>query len=131
MLLTQIEKRLKLAHRIGLEVLIEEVEAIVNIEEIALSSPRLEALIFGPGDYSASQGMDSGVIEGQLADYPGDPWHYVRNRIAIAARWVLTGSGLFIPIRSTLRIMHFPPRQKRLPMLVALMSPTAKLWKEE
>ncbi|HYU73195.1 MAG TPA: CoA ester lyase [Ktedonobacteraceae bacterium] len=85
-LLTQIEKRLKLPHRIGLEVLIEEVEAIVNIEEIALSSPRLEALIFGPGDYSASQGMDSRVIEGQLDDYPGDPWHYVRNRIAIAAR---------------------------------------------
>lgn len=84
-LLTQIEKRLKLPHRIGLEVLIEEVEAIVNIEEIALSSPRLEALIFGPGDYSASQGMNSRVIEGELADYPGDPWHYVRNRIAIAA----------------------------------------------
>jgi len=85
-LLTQIEKRLKLPHRIGLEVLIEEVEAIVNIEEIALSSPRLEALIFGPADYSASQGMDSRVIEGQLDDYPGDPWHYVRSRIAIAAR---------------------------------------------
>jgi citrate lyase subunit beta/citryl-CoA lyase len=85
-LLTQIEKRLKLPHRIGLEVLIEEVEAIVNIEEIALASPRLEALIFGPGDYSASQGMDSRVIEGHVDDYPGDPWHYVRNRIAIAAR---------------------------------------------
>jgi citrate lyase subunit beta / citryl-CoA lyase len=85
-LLTQIEKRLRLPHRIGLEVLIEEVEAIVNIEEIALASPRLEALIFGPGDYSASQGMDSRVIEGHLEDYPGDPWYYVRNRIAIAAR---------------------------------------------
>jgi len=85
-LLTQIEKRLKLPRRIGLEVLIEEVEAIVNIEEIALSSPRLEALIFGPGDFSASQGMDSRVIEGHVDDYPGDPWHYVRNRIAIAAR---------------------------------------------
>jgi citrate lyase subunit beta/citryl-CoA lyase len=84
-LLTQIEKRLKLPQRIGLEVLIEEVEAIVNIEEIAQASPRLEALIFGPGDYSASQGMDSRVIEGHVADYPGDPWHYIRNRIAIAA----------------------------------------------
>jgi citrate lyase subunit beta / citryl-CoA lyase len=84
-LLTQIEKRLHLPHRIGLEVLIEEVEAIVHIEEIALSSPRLEALIFGPADYSASQGMDSRVIEGQVDGYPGDPWYYVRNRIAIAA----------------------------------------------
>ncbi len=85
-LLTQIEKRLKLPHRIGLEVLIEEVEAIVNIEEIALASPRLEALIFGPADYSASQGMDSRVVEGQVDEYPGDPWHYVRSRIVIAAR---------------------------------------------
>ena len=83
-LLTQIEKRLNLSRRIGLEVLIEEVEAIIHIEEIALASPRLEALIFGPADYSASQGMDSRVIEGHLDEYPGDPWHYARNRIAIA-----------------------------------------------
>ncbi len=85
-LLAQIEKRLKRPRRIGLEVLIEEVEAIINIEEIARASSRLEALIFGPADYSASQGMDSKVIEGQLDTYPGDPWHYARNRIAIAAR---------------------------------------------
>src|SRR2546423_1894158 len=64
----------------------EEVEAMINVEEIARSSPRLEALIFGPADYSASQGMDRNVIEGDVAAYPGDPWHYARNKIAIAAR---------------------------------------------
>ncbi len=85
-LLSQIEKRLKRTRRIGLEVLIEEVEAMLNVEEIARSSSRLEALIFGPGDYSASQGMDSHIIEGYLDTYPGDPWHYARNKIAIAAR---------------------------------------------
>ena len=85
-LLTQIEKRLKRTRRIGLEVLIEEVEAMLNVEEIARSSSRLEALIFGPGDYSASQGMDSRVIEGHLDAYPGDPWHYARNKMVIAAR---------------------------------------------
>jgi len=85
-LLSQIEKRMKRPQRIGLEVLIEEVEAMLRIEEIARSSPRLEAIIFGPADYSASQGMDSRVIEGHLDTYPGDPWHYARNRIAIAAR---------------------------------------------
>jgi citrate lyase subunit beta / citryl-CoA lyase len=85
-LLSQIEKRLQRTRRIGIEVLIEEVEAMLNVEEIARSSPRLEALIFGPADYSASQGMDSGVIEGHLDTYPGDPWHYARNKIAIAAR---------------------------------------------
>ncbi len=85
-LLSQIEKRLRRTKPIGIEVLIEEVEAMLNVEEIARSSPRLEAIIFGPADYSASQGMDSKVIEGQLDTYPGDPWHYARNKIVIAAR---------------------------------------------
>ncbi len=85
-LLSQIEKRLRRTRRIGIEVLIEEVEAMLNVEEIARASSRLEALIFGPADYSASQGMDSAVIEGHLDAYPGDPWHYARNKIAIAAR---------------------------------------------
>src|SRR5438132_8127454 len=85
-LLSQIEKRLQRTRRIGIEVLIEEVEAMLNVAEIARSSPRLEALIFGPADYSASQGMDRNVIEGNVATYPGDPWHYARNKIAIAAR---------------------------------------------
>src|SRR5436190_7733391 len=65
-LLTQIERRLKRTRRIAIEVLIEEVEAILSVEDIARSSPRLEAIIFGPADYSASQGMDSKVIEGDL-----------------------------------------------------------------
>ncbi len=85
-LLSQIEKRLRRTRRIGLEVLIEEVEAMIDVEEIARASSRLEAIIFGPADYSASQGMDSRVIEGYLDAYPGDPWHYARNKIAIAAR---------------------------------------------
>ncbi len=85
-LLSQIEKRLKRTRRVGLEVLIEEVEAMINVEEIARSSPRLEALIFGPFDYSASQGVDSKLTGGDLDTYPGDIWHYARNKIVIAAR---------------------------------------------
>src|SRR3546814_10795306 len=57
-LLSQIEKRLKLTKKIGLEVLIEEVDGMRNVNEIAFATPRLEALIFGFGDYSASQGID-------------------------------------------------------------------------
>src|SRR5579864_8468274 len=60
-LLSQIEKRLQRPQRIGLEVLIEEVEAMIHVEEIARSSSRLEAIIFGPFDYAASQGVDSKV----------------------------------------------------------------------
>jgi citrate lyase subunit beta/citryl-CoA lyase len=85
-LLSQIEQRLKLRKRIGLEALIEEVEAMVNAEQIARSSPRLEALIFGPGDYSASQGVTTGTIGGDTDLYPGDIWHYARNKVIIAAR---------------------------------------------
>src|SRR5229473_136250 len=85
-LLSQIEKRLKRPRRIGLEVLIEEVEAMIHVEEIARSSSRLEAIIFGPFDYAASQGVDSRVIGGDLDTYPGDLWYYARNKIVIAAR---------------------------------------------
>jgi len=84
-LLTQIETRLGATKRIGLEVLIEEVEAMINVEEIARASPRLEALIFGPGDYAASQGMEAKDI-GDGGEYPGDIWYYARNKIIIAAR---------------------------------------------
>ena len=84
-LLTQLETRLGMTKRIALEVLIEEVEAMINAEEIARASPRLEALIFGPGDYSASQGVDVKGIGGS-SDYPGDVWHYARNKVVIAAR---------------------------------------------
>ena len=40
-LLSQLELKLGLAHKIGLEVLIEEVEAMQNVAEIATSCARL------------------------------------------------------------------------------------------
>ena len=85
-LLSQVEKKLGLSKRIALEVLIEEVEAMTNVEAIARATPRLEALIFGPGDYSASQGVRQSAAGGDSNEYPGDIWHYARNKIVIAAR---------------------------------------------
>lgn len=85
-LLTQTELKHRRERRIGLEVLIEEVEAMVNVEEIARSTPRLEALIFGLGDYSASQGVRVDAVGGISKDYPGDVWHYARNKVVIAAK---------------------------------------------
>ena len=85
-LLSQIERKHGRDRHIALEVLIEEVEAMVNAEEIACSTPRLEALIFGPGDYSASQGVRMDAVGGVTDDYPGDVWHYARNKVVIAAR---------------------------------------------
>src|SRR6201996_9821025 len=53
-LLTQLEAKLGLTTRIGLEVLIEEAEGLLHAGEIARASDRLEAIIFGAGDLSAS-----------------------------------------------------------------------------
>lgn len=86
-LLDQLETKLRLEPgRIGLELLIEETEALARVEEIAGCSPRLEALILGVGDLSASQGIRTGHI-GEAGDrYPGDMWHFARNRMIVAAR---------------------------------------------
>lgn len=84
-LLSMMEKKLGLKKRIGLDALIEEVEAMMLVEEIAASTPRLECLIFGMGDYSASQGVSMRDIGGP-SGYPGDVWHYQRQKMTIACR---------------------------------------------
>jgi citrate lyase subunit beta/citryl-CoA lyase len=87
-ILGQLELKLGLEPgRIGIEILIEETEALARVEEIAGCCPRLEALILGVGDLSASQGMRLGNI-GNTKDnkYPGDVWHYARTRMIVAAR---------------------------------------------
>jgi citrate lyase subunit beta/citryl-CoA lyase len=85
-LLTQLERKLGLDRRIRLEVLIETVEGLANAEEIAVASPRIDALIFGVGDFSISQGarVDTNFVP--LGEYPGDFWHYARNKVLVAAR---------------------------------------------
>lgn len=87
-LLKQIEDNKDIENDIGIETLIEETEALQNVDEIAATGDRLEALIFGPGDYSASQGVQLKSIGAHDDEgaYPGDIWHYVRNQIVVAAR---------------------------------------------
>ena len=85
LLLDQLEAKLKLSRRIGIECLIEEVEGMMNVEEIAACSDRLECLIFGMGDYSASQHMQLRSVGGS-GSYPPDLWHYPRYKMTIACR---------------------------------------------
>jgi citrate lyase subunit beta / citryl-CoA lyase len=85
-LLTQLEARLGLPKRIGLEVLIEDAEGLANAVEIARASPRLEALIFGAGDLSASQRARVDGNFDPVAPYPGDFWHFARVQVVTAAR---------------------------------------------
>ena len=83
LMLDQLEQKLGLQRRIGIECLIEEVEGMMHVEEIAACSDRLECLIFGMGDYSASQQMQLGHI-GASGGYPPDVWHYPRYKMTIA-----------------------------------------------
>lgn len=85
-LLTQIEAKKGLKKKIGLEALIEESAALARVEEIAASSPRLEALILGFGDLSASQGVRLGISSDPTHRYPGDMWHFARVRMISACR---------------------------------------------
>ena len=85
-LLTQLETKLGLRKRIALEVLIEESEGLANAVEIARSSPRLEAIIFGAGDLSASQRARVDGNFDPVGDYPGDFWHFARFQVVTAAR---------------------------------------------
>ena len=88
-LLTQIEMHMGLPHRIGIEAQIESASGFLWAREIAQSSPRLEALIFGPGDYAASMQMpltDIGALDEHDALYPGHRWHAVMHTIVAAAR---------------------------------------------
>jgi citrate lyase subunit beta/citryl-CoA lyase len=85
-LLTQLEGKLGLTKRIALEVLIEDAEGLANAVDIARASPRLEAVIFGAGDLSASQHARVDGNFDPVTAYPGDFWHFARVQVVTAAR---------------------------------------------
>jgi citrate lyase subunit beta / citryl-CoA lyase len=85
-LLRMIEDTVGLERRLGLEVQIETATGITNIDEIAEASDRTETLIFGPADMSASLGLPELTAGLPMPNYPGDHWHYILERILVAAR---------------------------------------------
>jgi citrate lyase subunit beta / citryl-CoA lyase len=85
-LLRMTEENLTLDKRVGLEVQIETATGLRNIHEIAASSDRIETLIFGPADMSASLGLPTVTAGLPMPGYPGDHWHHVLLTILIAAR---------------------------------------------
>jgi len=89
-LLSQLEESLGLSKQIALEVLIEEAEGLTNAPAIARASDRLEAIIFGAGDLSASMRARVDGNFDPLGDYPGDFWHFARVQVLAAAR----GAGI-------------------------------------
>ena len=85
-MVNQIEQERNLKNKIGLECLIETALGMVNIEEIAKSSSRLEALHFGVADYAASLRARTVVIGGLNPDYPGDQWHHGLAKLVATCR---------------------------------------------
>jgi len=87
LLLTQVEINAGLPPgHIGIEAQIETARGLINVEEICTASRRLETVILGPVDFSASMEMPS--LSGGLLipEYPGDYFHYVFMKILMAGR---------------------------------------------
>ena len=101
MLVTQIEAAKKREKKIGFELLIETALGMANVEAIAQSSKRLEAMSFGVADYAASTRARTTVIGGVNRDYGvltdkeadgkrdyfwADQWHAAQTRMMVACR---------------------------------------------
>jgi citrate lyase subunit beta / citryl-CoA lyase len=87
LLLTQVELNADLpVGHVGIEAQIETAQGLINVEEICAASPRLETVILGPVDMSASMGMPSLAGGLQIPEYPGDYFHYVFVKILMAGR---------------------------------------------
>src|SRR3954447_15565737 len=87
LLLTQVEKKagLPIGH-IGIEAQIETAQGLINVNEICAASPRLETIILGPVDFSASMQMPDLRGGTLIPEYPGDYFHYVFMKILMAGR---------------------------------------------
>jgi len=85
-LITQIEEAKQIKTPIGIEVLIETALGMANVEAIATSSKRLEAMHFGVADYAASCRARTINIGGLNPNYPGDQWHAALSRMLVACR---------------------------------------------
>ncbi|MFA5891626.1 MAG: CoA ester lyase [Actinomycetota bacterium] len=86
-LLRMIEDTVGLNKRLGLEVQIETAIGLQNIQAIAAASDRMEDLILGPADMSASLGLPTVTAGAPIPGYGNlDHWHYVLTHINVAAR---------------------------------------------
>ena len=94
-LVTAIEAAKGRTKRIAFEVIIESAAGLTHVEEIAASSPRLQAMSLGAADFAASMGMQTTGIGGTQDNYYmlqgeqkhwSDPWHWAQAAIVAACR---------------------------------------------
>ena len=94
-LVTAIEAAKGRTKRISFEVIIESAAGLTHVEEIAASSPRLQAMSLGAADFAASMGMQTTGIGGTQDNYYmlqgeqkhwSNPWHWAQAAIVAACR---------------------------------------------
>ena len=121
-LLAQLEAKAKLERPILIHAILETAQGVVNLEEIASASPRMQGMSFGPADLAASRRMKTTRVGGGHPGYrvmedPADPespeadrvsaqqdlWHYSIGRMvdACAATGTLPFYGPFGDIKDT------------------------------
>ena len=107
-LLAQLEAKAKLDKPLLIHAILETSLGVVNLEEIATASPRMQGMSFGPADLAASRRMKTTRVGGghpgyQVVEDPDpddpeaprataqqDPWHYSIARMVDAC----TSAGL-------------------------------------
>ncbi len=94
-LVTAVERAKGRTRPISFEIIIESAAGIAHVEEIAASSPRLQAMSLGAADFAASMGMQTTGIGGTQENYYmlkdgvrhwSDPWHWAQAAIVAACR---------------------------------------------
>ncbi len=120
-LLAQLEAKAKLDRPILVHAILETALGVVNVEEIATASPRMQGMSFGPADLAASRRMKTTRVGGghpgyRVIDDPDpedsaaprasaqqDPWHYSIARMvdACASAGILPFYGPFGDIKDT------------------------------
>jgi citrate lyase subunit beta/citryl-CoA lyase len=117
LLLTQVEQKagLPIGH-IGIEAQIETARGMINVEEICAASPRLETIILGPVDMSASMEMPSLGGGLDIPAYPGDYFHYVFVKILMAGRanGLQVIDGPYVKVRDPEGFRQFSQRAREL-----------------
>ncbi|MDX6590663.1 MAG: malyl-CoA/(S)-citramalyl-CoA lyase, partial [Solirubrobacterales bacterium] len=121
-LLAQLEAKAKLERPILIHAILETSLGVVNLEEIAAASPRMQGMSFGPADLAASRRMKTTRVGGGHPGYrvmedPADPenpesdrvtaqqdlWHYSIGRMvdACTSTGILPFYGPFGDIKDT------------------------------
>jgi malyl-CoA/(S)-citramalyl-CoA lyase len=120
-LVAQLEAKAGVTRPILLHALLETASGVVNVEEIAAASPRMQGISLGPADLAASRRMKTTRVGGGHPGYVSiadpdpadpdaprltaqqDPWHYTIARMvdACTANGILPFYGPFGDIKDT------------------------------